>query len=589
MSIVKLNKITLCGLTEQKESVLKDLQELGCLHIIPFNSGEQEVTINKSNSKAREALKYILSCPQKRNQIHIPQRFDAQLVEKEALKIKERTANLQDERDFLQNRIEQLRPFGYFDYTPLERFNHMRLWFYAFPHYRLKEIPEEFVWQVVERDARFSYLVVISKEEPKGMPLARIHVGSIPLAQLEERLEEVIMEIEDLQSERVKLTRWAEMFDNSIHKLEDYELLKKVAGQTYDEDLLFALQAWIPRERLSELMSYSQRNGLAVLSETPDPSETPPTLMRNHELLAGGQDLLSFYMTPSYWLSDPSLIIFFSFMVFFAMIMSDAGYGFILAFIALVYWRKMGKSAIGQRLRVLFAGLSASTIIWGMLVGSYFGYSPAENSIFSQIKVFNLQNFDQMIQLTVIIGAIQVIIGNIVDAIQRRPSLSMLAPIGWIFVIIGGLLIVFTGWTETTSGQAGLGLVIAGLALVVGFAGAGKPILYWIFSGLQDITKVTSAFGDVLSYLRLFALGLASSSLAIAFNGLAQQAYESSPSLGLLFAIIILLIGHTLNFVLSLVSSVVHGLRLNLIEFLNWSTPEEGTPFKPFKKNGSLT
>ena len=95
------------------------------------------------------------------------------------------------------------------------------------------------------------------------------------------------------------------------------------------------------------------------------------------------------------------------------------------------------------------------------------------------------------------------------------------------------------------------------------------------------------AFGDVLSYLRLFALGLASASLAIAFNAMAADAREALPGAGLLAAIIILVIGHSLNLLLAVASGVIHGLRLNVIEFFNWGLPEEGPLFRPFKKKGA--
>jgi V/A-type H+-transporting ATPase subunit I len=88
----------------------------------------------------------------------------------------------------------------------------------------------------------------------------------------------------------------------------------------------------------------------------------------------------------------------------------------------------------------------------------------------------------------------------------------------------------------------------------------------------------------VLSYLRLFALGLASASLALTFNDLARQVADEVPGLGLLFAILILLVGHVLNLLLSVMSGVVHGLRLNFIEFYNWALLGEGYPFRPFKK-----
>jgi V/A-type H+-transporting ATPase subunit I len=95
---------------------------------------------------------------------------------------------------------------------------------------------------------------------------------------------------------------------------------------------------------------------------------------------------------------------------------------------------------------------------------------------------------------------------------------------------------------------------------------------------------VTTAFGDALSYLRLFALGLASASLAMAFNDLAHQVREILPGLGILFALLVVVIGHGLNFVLAVVSGFIHGLRLNFIEFFNWSIPEEGRPFRAFAR-----
>ena len=101
------------------------------------------------------------------------------------------------------------------------------------------------------------------------------------------------------------------------------------------------------------------------------------------------------------------------------------------------------------------------------------------------------------------------------------------------------------------------------------------------------MTRIIAAFGDVLSYLRLFALGLASASLAIAFNGMAADTREAVPGVGLLAALIILVIGHSLNLLLAVASGVIHGLRLNVIEFFNWGLPEEGPLFRPFKKKGA--
>ena len=100
----------------------------------------------------------------------------------------------------------------------------------------------------------------------------------------------------------------------------------------------------------------------------------------------------------------------------------------------------------------------------------------------------------------------------------------------------------------------------------------------------MGLTNVTGAFGDVLSYLRLFALGLASGSLATQFNQMSASLVESMPGIGFLIAILVLILGHAVNLSLGLASGVIHGLRLNVIEFFKWGLKEEGRPFRPLKR-----
>ena len=120
-------------------------------------------------------------------------------------------------------------------------------------------------------------------------------------------------------------------------------------------------------------------------------------------------------------------------------------------------------------------------------------------------------------------------------------------------------------------------------ALVL-FSSTEGPLWKRLLKGLGGLTGLSNAFGDALSYLRLFALGLASASLAGTFNDMAGQAKEALPGIGILFALLIALLGHTLNFVLALSSGFIHGLRLNFIEFFRWSVSEEGHPFNAFAR-----
>jgi V/A-type H+/Na+-transporting ATPase subunit I len=160
--------------------------------------------------------------------------------------------------------------------------------------------------------------------------------------------------------------------------------------------------------------------------------------------------------------------------------------------------------------------------------------------------------------------------------------------------VVGGLLI-WLGLGDSPAARLShhLGIVclVAGLGGVFVF-GSDRPVntalslLRRALDGLAALTNVTKLFGDVLSYLRLFALGLASASLALTFNDLARQVAEAHTGLGLFFSLLILLVGHLLNILLSLMSGVVHGLRLNFIEFYNWGLSEEGYPFRAFAKKG---
>jgi V/A-type H+-transporting ATPase subunit I len=137
--------------------------------------------------------------------------------------------------------------------------------------------------------------------------------------------------------------------------------------------------------------------------------------------------------------------------------------------------------------------------------------------------------------------------------------------------------------------QGGIVLLVVGLVVVMLFASARrvnslKSALFRLLEGLQSLTNITKVFGDVLSYMRLFALGLASASLAITFNQLAVQIQEAVPGLGLLLSLLVLVLGHVINLALGVISGFVHGLRLNFIEFFSWGISEEGYPFRVFAK-----
>jgi V/A-type H+/Na+-transporting ATPase subunit I len=586
MSIVPLVKATVYGHLSDKPHVLADLQTLGCLHLVSLREETLQASAGGPAAQTREALRFLTSARPRRRQSHDAAHFDARAVEARAFKLQRRIQTLEDERDFLVRRIRDLEPWGEFSYPPPEQFPALRLWFYVVPHYQMKALRESaHVWRVVQRDNRFAYVVVLAAEEPQGLPVPRTHTGSLSLSTLRRRLETVEVRLEDLQSARLGLTRWCSLFRQAVRRLEDEAALAEAARHTLDSDPLFALQAWAPAASAPRLRDYAQAQGLALLVAPPAPGEQPPTLMRNLPTLAGGQALVSFYMTPGYWASDPSVIVFVSFAVFFAMILSDAGYALLLALGLAAAWRPLGRSRGGRDLRALFAALVGASLAWGVAVGSYFGVAPPPGSLLGRVHLMNVADSATMMRLSIVIGVVHVLLGNVLEVWSHRRSLAALAPAGWIVILLAGSTL-WLGAVELhnaalrTAGAWGMGL---GALLVLLFSAPHGPLWRRLLHGLLGLTRVTGAFGDVLSYLRLFALGLASASLALAFNGLAAQV-AGAPAFGKLAAAMILLVGHTLNFALGITSGFVHGLRLNFIEFFNWSVPEEGRPFRVFAK-----
>ena len=188
-------------------------------------------------------------------------------------------------------------------------------------------------------------------------------------------------------------------------------------------------------------------------------------------------------------------------------------------------------------------------------------------------------------KISVCIGCLHILLATVMDALRYKGSLQALASTGWALVVSAGLLFLLI----TSFGFEGLNMLPAGLAalggvLVLLFSSPYEKPLPRLLHGLHGLTKFTAAFGDIFSYLRLFALGLASGALAIEFNHMAADIYQAMPGVGLVFAFLVLLLGHTINFLLGLMSGLIQGLRLNVIEFFNWGLKEEGTPFKPFRR-----
>ncbi|MEJ2689895.1 MAG: V-type ATP synthase subunit I [Deltaproteobacteria bacterium] len=594
MAIVDLYHATVLGQAKIKHQALEGLQHLGFLHLISQTELAGQGYQVFESSPTYEAYLFLKHCPEKRKQQIEARHFDLGEIESQALSIKEKTLVLEEEKDYLLRRIKNLEPWGNFDFTSLLEMGGLRFWFYAVPVFKLGELEDlDLVWQCVFKDIRHAYVVVISAEEPENMPVARTHTGNRSLAALKKRLDQVEVELEDLYWRRIGLTSWLTLFARALAAAEDRNELAKAARGVYDDGALFAVEAWLPKRNLPGLQDYAERMGLLLTARPPVEGEVPPTLLENTGEWRGGQTLVQFYTTPGYFFWDPSRPVHFFFVIFFAMIISDAGYGLLLGLFWLLTHKRLRRKNNGLD-RLLFS-LFLGSLLYGILSGSYFGLTPPPTSLLANFHLLDIHNQQQMMLLSVVLGIIHLAVANGAIFLLSKRRTSSLAPLGWIAVLLGGFLLglqhtAFAGDIDLApAGKVFLG----GGLLVVFFFGSDrktdrlhplKSSLFRLMDGLVSLTGLTKIFGDVLSYLRLFALGLASAELAVTFNSLAAEALHEIAGLGTLFAILIVMCGHGLNFLLAVMSGVIHGLRLNFIEFFHWGLAEEGRPFKPFQR-----
>jgi V/A-type H+-transporting ATPase subunit I len=355
---------------------------------------------------------------------------------------------------------------------------------------------------------------------------------------------------------------------------------------TREDGGVFALQGWAPADRADDLAGFAAERRLALLTADPAPGEQPPTLLEEPETWRGAADLTLFYQSPAYSGWDPSLIVFAAFAIFFAMILSDAGYAALIGLGTWAFWGRMGATRTGARLRTVLAAVAGVSLLYGALAGSWFGVAPPPGSWLAAIAVIDVQDFETMMRVSIVIGALHLSLAHAVVAWIGRGTGRATAALGWILAINGGLVL----WLVPALAPVCYAALAIGLLMAFWGAGADRRIagpgdlLRRLADGLLALTGVTRLFGDVLSYMRLFALGLSSASLAATFNGLAGQIVEGVPGVGVLLAGLVLLFGHAINLALGIMSGVVHGLRLNFIEFFGWGLTEEGYPFRAFAR-----
>lgn len=592
MTIAAFKKVTFLGLSKDKSKYLNALQELGCMHLIsikPPGKSALDVASTTLLDKIKIALRYLKESPEQGRPRLLSNNFNPDHVVKEVLENQRALRECIDQHDLLVTRISDLSQWGHFILPTEEALDGIKLWFYKINLKEIELIPKDKPIQEVYRDNRYVFIVWLSESEPESAPFTedRVHTGTVALDTLKESLEVIKEQQDDLIDKRRNLTRYRYLLSREVAQFADRTQLNKAHEQILDHDEFCVVQGWIPKSQLTEVEAFCDENQLGMAIEEPLPDELPPTLLESKPWLAGGQELVNFYQTPGYHSLDPSVMVLFSFSMFFAMILADAGYGVILALFTFFSWKYLGKYNVGSWLRPLLVVISLFSIVYGILLGSYWGVEPKSGTVLAQFKIINIKDFKSMMELVLIVGCIHICIASGLRAWHAHTFYERIQALSVILLIISAMLlsIALINPHELMK-QLSIVLLIISILMMMIYASdepitSPKTALIRVIKGLGAVAEIPSLFGDILSYLRLFALGLAGASLAITFNTMAQHIAHSS---GWVLGGLVLLLGQTMNFVLCLMSAVIHGLRLNYIEFFKWSIKEDGYRYQPFKK-----
>ncbi|MFW5717924.1 MAG: V-type ATP synthase subunit I [Spirochaetota bacterium] len=512
--------------------------------------------------------------------------------------------------DKIDAELERVRPWGEFDPDDVrelaEREISVHLYSMSPKDFR-KNAPEDaLVLESGPRAVRFA-LVWYRGSHPSGNTpeeiaatpgVTEFRLPEISPEELRKRREEEIAEISAVEQELMTLAPRRRSLEAALAELERRLRDEHVRLGMDTAERVAYITGYIPADSVDSLKQAASNNGWGTLIRDPGPEDQVPTKIRNRGPIRLIRPVFDFLgVVPGYHERDISFFFLLFFIVFVGMIIGDAGYGSLLLIASvMMIARSRGEASERRLFPALLTVLSVSTIAWGAATGNWFGYEPIGEAFpFSLVAVPELDAFDAGSNETVqrvgfMLAVVHLSIAhlwNFVREVRQRPAMKAVAQVGWLSMVIGLYLLVVSLFLGTPFPSYGLYMIGGGLLAVIVFGSqsAESGFLGGIGKGFANLfitfIDTIGGFSDVVSYIRLFAVGLATVQIAQAFNAMAQGV--AGGLIGTIGATVILLFGHTLNVVMAGLAVIVHGVRLNLLEFsghlgMEWS----GVEYKPY-------
>ena len=575
--ITKMTAYSFVLLSGDKENFLERLQELGVVDITRSSKPVDE----KSGALLLEMdrVKAEIASIKKGSDEHL-QGLQAHLTE-------------------LQRTAETVRPWGEYDPEALAALG-LPIHFYSVASKKYDPAWESgwAIQQACEQDGK-TYFVIVGDSE--GFPLKELPAPEFTVSQIDADIRELEDGIEKyraiLEGRKADIPELQRLLDDSAAELSKY--LADAAGTGAAEGSLVIFKGFAPTENDEQLQKELDGMDVFYLHSPATAEDRPPIKLKNNRFTKQFEVLTGMYGMPVYDEFDPTIFLSIFFLLFFAMCMGDAGYGLLL--VAIGFFLK-GKEGGLAKLWSLIITLGVATFAVGIVMGGFFGLDLTAQSwvpeglkkiiITGDITIGGSTYAKQMV-LSLGIGILHICLALIMKtvwAVKNGGVKNSLGTLGWTLLIVGGIIVLAVGLLGVIPENAMKWLLI-GIAAVSAlgiyfFNKWGRNPLVNFGAGLWDTYNTASGLmGDVLSYIRLYALGLSGGMLGSTFNQIAQMVKGTDPTWQWVPFIIILLIGHALNLAMSCLGAFVHPLRLNFVEFFKNSDYQgRGSAYNPLKK-----
>lgn len=618
--IDSMKKVTFLVTDREYDDFIEQLRELGLVHIEQLREGAQSPALADAialEGRYKAALAALAAHKAPVKETHAD--CAAATWSEEPAQLLAHVEDLLHEEAKTQATLSQLRkdvarlePWGEFDpksVAHLAREIGHGIYLFRCPVKAFrKEWADEFFAIPVAEAQKMTYFVTVADELP-AIEAEHVALPEASLSQLQTRARRQERRLEEISSELAAIEAYdTTALDAGRQEARSSIQLERVlmSDERVAGDVLRLLVGWVQTERAEALTAYLDHAHIYYNVEDPQFDDDVPIHITNNKYSRLFEPILRMYSLPNYHDLDPTVFFAPFFMLFFGLCMGDAGYGLLILIVGLVLTAK-GKGdmlAYGK----LASWLGGCTVVCGLATATFFGINLSELELFAPLRPYFLNDtgvgplfgYTPMMVISVVIGLVQVLLGMVLKgckAVKNYGWPYAVATFSWVVAIVAALALYglpACGMALPTGVQyvllAVIGLAAAGIFLYNNPASYKNPALgllgnigggVWATYGMA-----TGLLGDLLSYIRLFALGLTGGVLGGVFNSLALDMTNTMPLVARLpVMVVILLLGHGITFALSMISAFVHPMRLTFVEFFkNADYAGGGRAYEPFKK-----